>query len=113
MSHLIVHEIRRGSGSPIHGNADTWADFIEANYRSGYLFLSAWGAHRQANLALGGEMAGIRMGMQGMRPGGRRVIIIPPQLSDTEPGDADRRGKSYREVVYFDVVLRSILRPGQ
>jgi FKBP-type peptidyl-prolyl cis-trans isomerase len=110
---LIVHEIKQGKGPAIHGDANVWMDYIEANYTSGYEFMRVWGPHRAASMSLSSMMRGMLLGMQGMRPGGRRTILVPPQLSDVEPGDADRRGKSYREVVYFDVVLRSVLRPEQ
>jgi len=114
VTHLIVRRIKRGSGPPLHGTRMVWADYIEANYTSGYLFESAWGPHRQSLMPYDNpdQMQGLIRGMRGMRPGERRVIIIPRQLSDTEPGDADRKGKSYREIVYFDVVLRSVLPPG-
>jgi len=88
-----------------------WADLIEANYTTGLKFRRAWGRGKTEDIVLKPYvvMRGLIQGMKGMRPGGRRTIIVPRRLSDVDPGDADRAGYSYRELVYFDVVLRSVL----
>jgi FKBP-type peptidyl-prolyl cis-trans isomerase len=107
---LIVRDIKQGKGSAVRPGDSVWADFIESNWTNGRKFYWAWGLHRTGNLRLTRDswMRGLILGMTGMRPGGRRVILVPRHLSDTEIGDGDRGGRSYREIVYWDVVLRSI-----
>jgi len=107
---LIVHELKRGRGLAVRPGDSVWADYIAANYTTGDKFLRAWG-HQQFGtenmlLRVPDWMRGLVVGMTGMRPGGRRVIIVPRRLSDLD--DPDRVGVSYRQVVYWDVVLRSV-----
>jgi len=107
---LIVHELRRGRGLAVRPGDSVWADYIAANYTTGDKFLSAWG-HGQFGtenmlLRVPDWMRGLVVGMTGMRPGGRRVIIVPRRLSDRD--DPDRAGNSYKQVVYWDVVVRSV-----
>lgn len=94
------------------GNS-VWADFIESNYTTGHEFMRAWGGEPwpTANVPLVPNvwMRGLIIGMKGMRPGGRRTIIVPARLSDVD--DGDRVGNSYKEIVYFDLVLRKIDQP--
>jgi FKBP-type peptidyl-prolyl cis-trans isomerase len=108
---VIVHDVKRGTGSALRPGDDVWADYIEANYTRGNKFLRAWRHFRTENMVMAPDnwMAGLIQGMTGMRPGGRRTIIVPARLSDVD--DTDRAPNSYREIVYWDVVLRSIVKP--
>ncbi|MBS1871540.1 MAG: hypothetical protein JSS99_17960 [Actinobacteria bacterium] len=105
---LIVHDVKLGRGLAVRPRDSVEADYIEANYTTGRKFLWGWGRGRTGDLVLTPyvSMRGLIRGMTGMRPGGRRTIIVPPRLSDVN--DPDRRGTSYRQIVYFDVVLRRI-----
>jgi FKBP-type peptidyl-prolyl cis-trans isomerase len=107
---LIVRELKRGRGPAVEPGDGVYADYIEANYTTGEKFLRAW-KHRTFGtenmlLQVPNWMRGLVVGMTGMRPGGRRIIIVPRRLSDVD--DPDRVGHSYRQVVYWDVVLRSV-----
>ncbi|HEX4806635.1 MAG TPA: FKBP-type peptidyl-prolyl cis-trans isomerase [Conexibacter sp.] len=113
VTRLIVREIKRGSGPAVRPGDSVYADYIEANYITGLKFLRAWDHHRFGTenmlLRVPDWMEGLVQGMTGMRPGGRRVIIVPPRLSDHN--DTDRRGRSLDTTVYWDVVLRKVDRP--
>lgn len=106
---VIVRELKRGSGPAVRPGDSVYADYIEANYTTGQKFLKAWRHERfgTENMLLQEPlwMHGLIAGMTGMRPGGRRVIIVPRRLSDIH--DPDRAGYSYKQIVYWDVVLRS------
>jgi peptidylprolyl isomerase len=108
---VIVREIARGRGPGLFANATVWVDFIEANYRTGRTLYRAWGDDPQPTetLEVAAMMRGFQKGMHGMRAGGRRQIVVPPHLSDVD--DPDRRGPTYRQPVYFDVVLRHLDNP--
>lgn len=112
IDHLIVREIKKGHGPAIRGDANIEADYIEANYTTGRKFLRAWkhNSFGTENMALSPHMwmPGLVRGMQGMRPGGRRVIIVPRRLSDIHDSD---RTNSYFQIVYWDVVLRRVTTP--
>lgn len=108
---VVVRELRRGRGPGLFANASVWVDFVEANYRTGRTLYRAWGAEPQPTerLEVAAMMRGFQIGMRDMRVGGRRQIIVPPHLSDVD--DPDRRGPTYRQPVYFDVVLRHLHNP--
>lgn len=110
VNRLIVRELKRGSGPAVQPGDSVYADYIAANYTTGRKFLRAWRHKRfgTENMLLQEPlwMRGLIVGMTGMRPGGRRVIIVPRRLSDIH--DPDRAGYSYRQIVYWDVVLRSV-----
>jgi peptidylprolyl isomerase len=116
---LIVREVKRGRGPAVRPGDQVWADYIEANYTKGMRFNGGWKHGATENLVLIHDvwMRGLIRGMTGMRAGGRRQIIVPRHLSDVHPGDGDRAGYSYRQIVYWDVVLRQVVshnrpRPG-
>ena len=108
---VVVRELAKGHGPGVFANASLLADFIEANYRTGGKLYRAWGDEPYApeNLEAAAMMKGFQIGVEGMRAGARRQIIVPPRLSDLD--DPDRRGPTYRQPVYFDVVLRSVRNP--
>jgi hypothetical protein len=118
VDHVIVHDIKKGHGTSVRPGDNLMMDYIEANWTTGREFYRAWGRKpwptegvimRTATDSIPGVMRGLVIGMTGMRPGGRRTIIVPPRLSDIH--DADRAGNSYHEIVYYDVVLRSVEHP--
>ncbi len=113
VTRLIVRDVKRGSGPAVRPGDSVYADYIEANYITGLKFLRAWDHHQFGTenllLRVPDWMEGLVEGMTGMRPGGRRVIIVPPRLSDHN--DTDRRGRSLDTTVYWDVVLRKVDRP--
>jgi FKBP-type peptidyl-prolyl cis-trans isomerase len=107
---VIVHDIKIGRGTAVRPGDSVWADYIAANYTTGHKFLRAWGhgpfGTENMGLVSPNWMRGLIIGMTGMRPGGRRTILVPRRLSDL--ADADRAGNSYHEIVYWDVVLREV-----
>ncbi|HET6448400.1 MAG TPA: hypothetical protein VFG31_04755 [Conexibacter sp.] len=110
---LIVRDVKRGRGSAVRPGDSVAADYIEANYTTGRKFLRAW-RHQTFGtesmlLQVPLWMRGLVIGMTGMRPGGRRIIIVPRRLSDVD--DPDRARTSYHQIVYWDVVLRAVTHP--
>jgi FKBP-type peptidyl-prolyl cis-trans isomerase len=105
--HLIVREVERGSGPAVRGDENVYADFVKTYWRSGRKFLVAWGPLRAEYLSLSGQAAGIRRGMIGMRPGGRRTIVMPRAIGDVH--DPDGTGW---EIAHVDIVLRKTLPTG-
>jgi peptidylprolyl isomerase len=79
-SKLVIQDIVKG-----HGKAATAADTITINYvgvsySTGVEFDSSWKTGAPATFPLGNLIPGWQQGIPGMRPGGRRVLIIPPDL---------------------------------
>lgn len=110
VEHVIVHDVKRGSGPAVRPGDTVKVDYIEANWTSGHEFMRAWGGEpwptAEVGLSPDTVMKGLIVGMTGMRVGGNRRILVPRRLSDVN--DSDRAGNSYKEIVYYDVVLRAI-----
>jgi hypothetical protein len=108
---VIVRQLKKGTGPMVRPGDAVMMDYIEANYTTGNKFMRAWRGDpwptAEVTLTPAAVMRGLIIGMRGMRVGGRRQIIVPRRLSDIH--DSDRAGNSYREIVYYDVVLRTIL----
>lgn len=99
---VTVHDVKLGRGPALGRDEDLWGEYIQAYYRSGQIYYGDWG--RAVYMTRGGASAGFNRGVVGMRPGGRRVIVIPRDLADVH--DPDGTGW---EIGYVDVVLRSIV----
>jgi hypothetical protein len=110
VQHVIVHDVKRGTGPAVRPGDAVKMDYIEANWTSGHEFMRAWGGEpwptAEVGLSPDAVMKGLIVGMTGMRVGGHRRILVPRRLSDVH--DSDRVGNSYKEIVYYDVVLRAI-----
>ena len=110
VAHVIVHDVAKGHGPAVRPGDVVRMDYIESNWTSGHEFMRAWGGEpwptAEVQLTPDAVMRGLIIGMTGMRVGGHRRILVPRRLSDVN--DSDRRGNSYKEIVYYDVVLRAI-----
>ncbi|HZV73570.1 MAG TPA: FKBP-type peptidyl-prolyl cis-trans isomerase [Conexibacter sp.] len=113
LTRVIVKDLVRGRGAVARPGDYILADYIESNYTTGHKFMRAWGPGRSEGLYLNSYswMQGLIIGVNGMRVGGRRTIVVPARLSDVN--ETDRAGNSYRENVYFDIVLRNVYPPNK
>lgn len=100
---VVIRELKRGSGTVAGARDVVYIDFVKTFYRSGRKFLVAWGPHRTAYAALAGEAPGIRRGIVGMRPGGRRTIVLPKIVGDVHGPS----GEGW-EIAVMQVVLRRV-----
>jgi hypothetical protein len=77
---LVTQDIVVGSG-PAAGPADTVdVQYSGTLYSDGTLFDSSWSRGAPASFPLDGVVPGFAQGIEGMQVGGRRVIVIPPDL---------------------------------
>jgi hypothetical protein len=111
LDHVVVRDLEKGHGPAARTHDYVYMDYIEADYRRAFKFYRSWGGPPYGTagviLAPAERWRGMVIGMRGMRPGGRRRILVPPRLAGIEPGHAD-----YGTVIYWDVVLRKILAHG-
>jgi len=105
LEHLIVREVRRGRGPRLRGDENVYVNYVKTYWRSGRVFLVAWGPLRADYFSLLAQPSGIRRGMIGMRPGGRRTIAIPERVADVH----EPYGRGGMEAANIDVVLRGIV----
>jgi hypothetical protein len=111
---VIVHDVRQGRGrGRVRAGDYVFMDFIEATYKTGWIFNTAW-KHQLPFSTAGkiltphGDVRGLLIGMRGMRPGGRRQIIVPARIS----GGNDADHPDYRRTTYWDVVMRGFYARG-
>jgi FKBP-type peptidyl-prolyl cis-trans isomerase len=102
---VIVRDVRLGHGPAVRGDEAVYVDYVKTYWLNGKKFDSSWGSSGPSYMLLPTQMAGIQRGMIGMRPGGRRVIVMPGAIADVDdpnggPGYADAR---------VDIVLRKIV----
>lgn len=101
---LIVRDIKRGRGPALRGDEAVYVDIVKTFWRSGDKFLDEWGPGKTGYLLVGTQAPGMRRGMIGMRPGGRRTIAMPGSISDVH----SPQGNSY-VAAQVDLVLRKIM----
>ncbi|GAA1207490.1 FKBP-type peptidyl-prolyl cis-trans isomerase [Pseudonocardia alaniniphila] len=79
-SKLVTQDIVVGSG-PAATPADTVdVQYTGTLYSNGTVFDSSWSRGEPATFPLNGVVPGFAQGIEGMQVGGRRVLVIPPDL---------------------------------
>ncbi|HEX2085241.1 MAG TPA: FKBP-type peptidyl-prolyl cis-trans isomerase [Solirubrobacteraceae bacterium] len=79
---LVKEDIVVGTGPAVSEGDLVTVHYVGVNYSNGQQFDASWdnGAPVQFQLASGRLIEGWVRGMQGMKVGGRRKLIIPPRL---------------------------------
>lgn len=85
---LVTGEIEEGTGATAEAGDRVTVQYVGVNYKSGQEFDSSWSRNEPFSFALGaGEVIeGWDEGVAGMKVGGRRELIIPPDLGYGETG---------------------------
>jgi peptidylprolyl isomerase len=85
---LEVKEIEEGSGVEAKAGDEVTVQYVGVDYKSGKEFDSSWSRSEPFSFTLGaGEViSGWDQGVEGMKVGGRRELIIPPELAYGEEG---------------------------
>jgi hypothetical protein len=103
-SGLQVFDFAIGDGA----SPESLTDAVRVDY-AGYIQETGrqFDSGENTRFTLNGVIAGFGEGILGMNVGGRRRIIIPPDLGYGEAGNS-RAGISGTDVIVFDVTLNSI-----
>ena len=85
---LVVEDVEEGDGPTAEQGDQVVVDYVGVDYESGKEFDASFGAPEPFEFALGGGMVipGWDEGVEGMKVGGRRELIIPPDLAYGEQG---------------------------
>ena len=80
---LQITDIWEGDGAAAHAGDMVEVHYVGVAYSTGEEFDASWdrGEPLQFRLGTGQVIAGWDRGVQGMRVGGRRQLIIPPDLA--------------------------------
>ena len=85
---LVVTEISEGSGAEAAAGSTVSVHYVCVAHSTGEEFDASYnrGNPLQFRLGVGQVISGWDTGVQGMRVGGRRKLVIPPQLAYGERG---------------------------
>jgi peptidylprolyl isomerase len=78
---LIMEDLIAGSGEPITANDTITVNYIGVSCSTGKIFDSSWSAGKTTTFPLTQVIPGWTQGLAGMMPGGRRQLVIPPNLA--------------------------------
>jgi peptidylprolyl isomerase len=103
---LVVEELEKGSGAEAKAGDEVTVQYVGVNYKSGKEFDSSWSRNEPFTFALGvGQVIpGWDQGVAGMKVGGRRELIIPPELAYGEAGSPPAIGPNETLVFVIDLL---------
>jgi peptidylprolyl isomerase len=80
---LVVKDIEKGSGPTAEAGDEVTVQYVGVNYKNGKEFDSSWSRNEPFPFQLGAGQVipGWDQGVEGMKVGGRRELIIPPGLA--------------------------------
>jgi len=85
---LVVTDVNEGDGAEATAGATVSVHYVGVAHSSGEEFDASYnrGTPLQFRLGAGQVIAGWDQGVQGMKVGGRRQLVIPPQLGYGDRG---------------------------
>lgn len=80
---LVVKDLEEGTGKTAKAGDDLTMDYVGVSYSTGKEFDSSFSAGQPFDFTLGqgAVIAGWDEGIEGMKVGGRRELIIPPDMA--------------------------------
>ncbi len=90
-SRLIAKDVVRGTGKPVRQGQVVQVQYVGASWSTGKEFDASWNRGQAFSFPLGGGQVipGWDKGVVGMRPGGRRLLVITPDLGYGAQGTPD------------------------
>lgn len=103
---LEIEELEKGSGAEAKSGDEVTVQYLGVNYKNGKEFDSSWSRNEPFSFTLGvGEVIpGWDKGVAGMKEGGRRELIIPPELAYGEAGAPPAIGPNETLVFVIDLL---------
>ncbi|MEB3034694.1 FKBP-type peptidyl-prolyl cis-trans isomerase [[Mycobacterium] nativiensis] len=78
---LVIEDIVVGEGAQAAPGALVNVHYLGVDYDTGAEFDSSWNRGESLEFPLDGLIAGWQDGIPGMKVGGRRQLVIPPELA--------------------------------
>ncbi|MFI5027430.1 MAG: FKBP-type peptidyl-prolyl cis-trans isomerase [Solirubrobacterales bacterium] len=103
---LVVKEIEKGTGAEAKAGDEVTVQYVGVNYKNGKEFDSSWSRNEPFSFKLGAGMVipGWDKGVAGMKVGGRRELIIPPNLAYGPAGAPPSIGPNETLVFVIDLL---------
>ncbi|MGH9093670.1 MAG: FKBP-type peptidyl-prolyl cis-trans isomerase [Acidimicrobiales bacterium] len=77
---LVIKDLLEGSGAVAQAGSTVSVQYVGALYTGGKVFDSSWTRGQPAAFSLAQVIPGFAQGIAGMKVGGRRELVIPPDL---------------------------------
>jgi FKBP-type peptidyl-prolyl cis-trans isomerase len=79
---LVIRDLKVGTGLPVQSGQTVRVQYVGVNFSNGKQFDASWDDNGPVDfpIGVGQVIPGWDKGLLGMRPGGRRELIIPPKL---------------------------------
>lgn len=87
---LVIEDLVVGDGAEAEPEGTVTIHYIGVSCSTGEIFDSSWARGEPATFPLGGLITGWQEGIPGMREGGQRLLVIPPDLGYGEFGSPPR-----------------------
>lgn len=103
---LEVIDLKKGSGVAAKSRDELTVQFVGVSYETGKEFEATWDLGKTFSFKLGtGEViTGWERGVEGMKVGGRRELIIPPGLAFGKAGSPPTIGPNETLVFVVDLL---------
>lgn len=107
-SKLVIKDIVKGKGKTLKLGDTATAHYVGVSWSTGNEFDSSWdrGAPSPFPIAQGSVIDGWVQGLKGMKVGGRRELVIPPDLGYGPQGNPPAIGPN--ETLVFVVDLKKV-----
>jgi peptidylprolyl isomerase len=81
-SKLVIKDLKEGTGPAAQAGQTATVQYVGVNFKDGKQFDASWDRGEPFSFPLGGGQViqGWDQGVQGMKVGGRRLLVIPPDL---------------------------------
>jgi peptidylprolyl isomerase len=87
---LVIRDIEVGTGAEAQPGSTVDVHYLGVEFESGEEFDSSWSRNQSIDFPLGSLIKGWQEGIPGMKVGGRRELICPPNLAYGPAGGGHR-----------------------
>ena len=103
---LEVRDIEAGTGAEAKAGDEVTVQYVGVNYKNGKEFDASWDRGEPFVFQLGAGMVipGWDQGVEGMKVGGRRELIIPPELAYGPQGQPPAIGPNETLIFVIDLL---------
>lgn len=103
---LVIEDLEVGSGAEAKAGDQVTVQYVGVGYESGEEFDSSWSRSEPFAFGLGAGMVipGWDQGVEGMKVGGRRELIIPPNLAYGPAGSPPAIGPNETLIFVIDLL---------
>ena len=105
---LVINDIEEGTGATAEAGKQVTVQYVGISFVNGRQFDASWdrGEPFSFQLGSGGVIQGWDQGVEGMKVGGRRQLVIPPDLAYGAEGSPPTIGPN--ETLVFVIDLLSV-----